>query len=140
MNEIAASDISSVSTGDSVGSVGGGMDLRNKVKQLLEIDNAILELKRKKAVLDKEKKTLTTQLLDWMKKVEVGEFGMANAVFTRRVAITKPLGKKSLIQVLKDYYKEEPEKGVAVKDYIFEHLPEKKTEKLLRFEKDNDET
>jgi len=138
MNEIAASDISSVSTA-ATGSTKGDIDLRGKVKVLLELDNAILDLKKKTAVLNKEKKVLTGQLLEWMNTVEIGEFGVANQVFTRRVAITKPLGKKSLIQVLKDYYKEEPEKGIAVKDYIFEHLPEKKTEKLLHFEKEEED-
>lgn len=137
MNEIAASDISSVSTASSAKNRGGNFDLRTKVRELLELDNEILELKKKKSILDKQKKVYTTELLDWMKSEELGELSAANTFFTRKVMITKPLGKKSLIQVLKDYFKEEPQKGEAVKDFIFENLPEKKTEKLLRFEKDD---
>jgi hypothetical protein len=90
------------------------------------------DLKKKKALLEKEKKILSNDLLTWMKSTDIGEFETADSFLYRKTIVSKPLGKKNLTTILENYFKEEPEKGQAIKDYIFENLPEKITDKLQR--------
>lgn len=111
-------------------------EMRTKIRKLLEIDNHLLDLKKKKTILEKEKKGLSKEIMEWMKSIDVMELKAQNSILKHNVRVSKPLGKKNLTSLLQSYYSEDPEKGNEIRQYIFENLPEKKTDQLKRIEID----
>jgi len=134
MQAVIADDVSSVSSETS--SKEGGktvidVDMRDKIRSLLEIDSHLLELKKKKSVLEKAKKGLSGEIMTWMKSERIFEMKTQGSILKHNETVSKPLGKKNLKALLATYFEQDPERGTAVQQYIFDNLPEKKTDKLV---------
>lgn len=133
MQAVVADDVSSVSeTSSKEGDKTViDVDMRDKIRSLLEIDSHLLELKKKKAVLEKAKKGLSSEIMTWMKAERIFEMKTQGSILKHNETVSKPLGKKNLKALLATYFEQDPEKGTAVQQYIFDNLPEKKTDKLV---------
>jgi len=134
MQAVVADDVSSVSSEASSQSGAKTViatDMRDKIKSLLEIDSHLLELKKKKTVLEKAKKALSVEIMTWMKSERIFEMKAPGATLKHNETVSKPLGKKTLKTLLATYFEQDPDKGQAVQQYIFDNLPEKKTDKLV---------
>lgn len=107
-------------------------DLMNKIKELLEIDNKIILLKREKDKLDKEKKKMSQELMAVMKQHEINSVNTKNSVLIYKAHKTRPFNKKTLQVLLSSYYKEDTETAETVKNYIFDNIPVKLTDRLTR--------
>jgi seryl-tRNA synthetase len=112
-------------------------EMRSKIRKLLEIDNHLIDLKKKKTILEKEKKALSKEIMEWMKSIDVMELKAQNSILKHNVKVSRPLGKKNLTNLLQTFFQEQPEKGEEIRQYIFEHLPEKRTDQLKRVEIDS---
>jgi hypothetical protein len=133
MQAVVADDVSSVSseTSSKDEKTVIATDMRDKIKSLLEIDSHLLELKKKKSVLEKAKKGLSGEIMTWMKAERIFEMKTQGSILKHNETVSKPLGKKNLKALLATYFEQDPERGNAVQQYIFDNLPEKKTDKLV---------
>ena len=105
-------------------------ELIHKIKHLLELDGKIIHLKKQKDILEKERKILSTELIEVMKKHELNKIDTNSGSIRHNVVKSKPLGKRNLVKLLEEFYKDD-EKAGEVSQYIFDNLKERITEKIV---------
>jgi len=105
-------------------------ELVKKIKHLLDLDGRIIHLKKQKDELDKEHKLLSAEIIEVMKKHELNKIDTNTGSIRHSVVKTKPLGKRNLIKLLEEFYKDD-EKANEVSKYIFENLKEFVSEKIV---------
>ena len=105
-------------------------ELIQKIKHLLELDGKLIHLKKQKDILEKERKILSVELIDVMKKHELRNIDTNTGAIRYNVVKTKPLGKRILVKLLEEFYKDD-EKAGEVSQYILENLKERVTEKIV---------
>ena len=106
--------------------------LVDKIKQLLNIDNQLNEIKQKKQVLDMQRKELSKELIQIMKNNEFTTLNTKTDTLQYKVTRTKTIGKQQLIALLNEYYKDDVAKAEEVKNFILDNLKERVTEHIIR--------
>lgn len=106
-------------------------DLVLKIKELLQLEEKIHVLKRQKDILDKQRKTLSAELIQVMKQHEIFQLETSNSTIRFRSNKTKPISKKILTKLLADFYKEDSQKAEEVQSFIFENIPERVNERII---------
>lgn len=105
-------------------------ELIQKIKHLLELDGKMIHLKKQKDILEKERKILSIELIEVMKKHELSKIDTNTGSIRHNVVKSKPLGKRNLVKLLEEFYKDD-EKAGEVSQYIFDNLKERITEKIV---------
>ena len=107
--------------------------LINNVKEWIKIDNEITQLKAEIKERNNKKKILTEQLVVTMKNNSIDCFDInGGALVYKKNTFKKPINGKSLLLVLKNYYKSEPEKAEDLTKHILDSRQEQVKETIKR--------
>ena len=103
------------------------------IRTWVAIDNKMLVLQKELKELRQKKKEMSSSLVDVMKDNEIDVFNIKGGqlCYSQRkskAAITK----KSLLEILSSYYKNQPQKVEEVSKYILDNREEKITEIVRR--------
>jgi|LauGreDrversion4_2_1035121.scaffolds.fasta_scaffold04803_4 hypothetical protein len=107
--------------------------LVNAIRRWVKIDNEIRALQKEKSIREKEKKIISKDLIEVMKKNEIDEFDIKDGNIsyvkqTKKVPITQ----KSLLSILNNYYGGDILKAGEMSRYILDNRAEKVVEKINR--------
>lgn len=125
------STLASTASGQEVSTIRTANDLKDRIKELLEIDTQLRTIKKEKAVLDKKKKALSKDLMGLMKEKEIDSFTTKKSVLVYKKQTRRPMNKKTISNLLQEYYRDDAEEAMEVRNYIFDNLPEKTVESLV---------
>lgn len=106
-------------------------DLKASIKELIELDARIGALNQEKKALDVQKKKLSVNLMALMKQRDIDSFDTSKTRLLYKQKTTRPIGKKTLIQLLEEYYKDDTGAAAEATHYILEHLPERTKDSLV---------
>ena len=107
--------------------------LINNVKEWIKIDNEITQLKAEIKERNNKKKILTEQLVVTMKNNSIDCFDInGGALVYKKNTVKKPINGKSLLLVLQNYYKSEPEKAEDLTKHILDSRQEQVKETIKR--------
>jgi len=107
--------------------------LVNCIKQWVKIDNEIRTLQNEQVKRKKEKKTISNDLIEVMKKNQIDCFDIKDGqlVYNKK-NVKKPITKKELIQILSTYYEGDTLKANEVTTFIDENRKEVVKETITR--------
>lgn len=107
--------------------------LIEKIREWVKIDNEIRVLQKEQNRRKAEKKRVSVELMDVMKKNEIDVFDINDGqiVYEKR-NVKKPITKTTLFTILSNYYDGDLQKAVEMKDYILENREETVQEKIVR--------
>lgn len=125
------STLASTNSGEEISTIRTTVELKDRIKELLEIDGRLRILKKEKDQLDKRKKQLSKELMGLMREKEIDSFTTKQSVLLYKKAIRRPMSKTTISNLLQEYYRDDAEEAMEVRNYIFEHLPEKTVESLV---------
>jgi hypothetical protein len=108
-------------------------ELVNNIKEWIKIDTEIIkfqnEIKERKLL----KKQLTESLMTVMKKNQIDCFDINGGSLVYKKNITKkPINAKSLMNVLQNYYKSNPDKAQELTKFILDNREESVKETIKR--------
>jgi hypothetical protein len=66
-----------------------------------------------------------------MREKEIDSFTTKQSVLLYKKATRRPMSKTTISNLLQEYYRDDAEVAMEVRNYIFEHLPEKTVESLV---------
>jgi len=125
------STLASTQSGQEVSTIRTTNDLKDRIRELLEIDGQLRVIKKEKALLDKKKKLLSKELMGLMKEKEIDSFTTKKSVLVYKKSTRRPMNKKTISNLLQEYYRDDAEEAMEVRNFIFENLPEKTVESLV---------
>lgn len=103
------------------------------VKEWMQVDNEMKGVQKRLRELREDKKELTNILIDIMRNNEIDEFDVNGGKIMYKKSIVKSsLSKKHLLASLHEYFKDKPEQGIEVTNFILENREEKVTELIKR--------
>ena len=107
--------------------------LVNCIKQWVKIDNEIRTLQNEQQKRKKEKKTISSDLIEVMKKNQIDCFDIKDGqlVYNKK-NVKKPITKKELLQILSTYYDGDILKANEVTTFIDENRKEVVKETITR--------
>jgi hypothetical protein len=107
--------------------------LVNCIKQWVKIDNEIRTLQNEQVKRKKEKKTISKDLIEVMKKNQIDCFDIKDGqlVYNKK-NVKKPITKKELLQILSTYYEGDTLKANEVTTFIDENRKEVVKETITR--------
>jgi hypothetical protein len=107
--------------------------LVNCIKQWVKIDNEIRTLQNEQVKRKKEKKTISKDLIEVMKKNQIDCFDINDGqlVYNKK-NVKKPITKKELLQILSTYYEGDTLKANEVTTFIDENRKEVVKETITR--------
>jgi hypothetical protein len=107
--------------------------LVNCIKQWVKIDNEIRTLQNEQVKRKKEKKTISNDLIEVMKKNQIDCFDIKDGqlVYNKK-NVKKPITKKELLQILSTYYEGDTLKANEVTTFIDENRKEVVKETITR--------
>lgn len=99
--------------------------LVNCIRQWIKIDNEIAALQKEINERKKNKKGISANLMDVMKKNEIECFDINDGqiLYTKR-NVKKPITKKNLLNILSKYYKGDLLKASELNDFILDNREE----------------
>jgi single-stranded DNA-specific DHH superfamily exonuclease len=107
--------------------------LVNNIKEWLKIDNDICQLKKEIKEKNNIKKSLTENLVTVMKNNAIDCFDINDgSLVYKQSKIKKPINGKSLLNVLKEYYKDAPNIAEDLTKHIMENREEHIKETIKR--------
>ena len=107
--------------------------LVNNIKEWIKLDGEITKLRSEIKEKNNKKKTLTSDLVNVMKKNEIDCFDInGGALIYKKNKIKKPINGKTLLTALKTYYKEEPEVAEELTKHIMDSREEQIKETIKR--------
>jgi len=107
--------------------------LLDNVKEWINIDNEIRQLQSAIKERRKQKKELTTNLVDTMKQNEIDVFNIPDGELIYTKSKTKtPLSKKHLLLSLSQYFKEDKNMVEQLGKYILDSRQTKEKENIKR--------
>lgn len=111
-------------------------ELINNVKEWLLIDKKINELKKEVKEHNNKKKLLTNNLVNVMKNNSIDCFDIndGSLVYKKNV-VKKPISGKSLLSILQNYYKTEPNIAEELTKHIMNNREEKVKETIKHVNK-----
>jgi len=103
------------------------------IKDWVRIDNEIRTLQQEQSKRKKEKKMISENLIEVMKKNEIDCFELNDGHLSYSKTHTKkPITKKVLLNILSTYYKEDTTKAVELNNFILENREEITKETIVR--------
>jgi len=102
------------------------------IKEWVKIDNDIRKLQKEIVQRKKDKKLLSTTLIEVMKKNEIDNFDISNGQLCyNKKNIKKPITKKTLLDILAKYYKGDLIKASETNNFILDNREETVKESLI---------
>lgn len=99
--------------------------LVSNIKEWIKIDNEIMQLKKEIKERTNKKKELSTNLVDVMKSNNIDCFDInGGSLIYKKNKIKKPISGKSLLNLLKSYYKNDEELAEEITKYVMENREE----------------
>ena len=103
------------------------------IKEWVKNDNEIRELQKQQNHRKLEKKKISVELMDIMKKNEIDCFALNDGqIQYNKKNIKKPITKKALLKILSNYYKDDESKAMDVNNFIMENREEVVKETITR--------
>ena len=107
--------------------------LVNNIKDWIKIDTEIAQLKSEIKERNNKKKLITTELVTVMKTNQIDCFDInGGALVYKKSVVKKPINGKSLMTILQNYYKEQPEVAEELTKHILDNREEKIKETIKR--------
>jgi hypothetical protein len=108
-------------------------ELVTHIRSWIQIDNEIVEMQKKIKVYREEKKKLTESLVDVMKTNEIDCFDINDGkLIYSKTKTKKALSKKTLLDALSNYFKEDVELAKEVSQHILNSREETVKENIRR--------
>ena len=103
------------------------------IKEWIQVDNQMKETQKKMRELRQDKKELSDILIDIMRNNEIDEFDVNDGkLMYKKSKVKTGISKKHLLETLHEYFKDNPEQGVEVSNFILENRQEKVKESIKR--------
>jgi len=107
--------------------------LVNKIRDWVKIDTEIAQLKAEIKERNNKKKLITTELVTVMKTNQIDCFDInGGALVYKKSVVKKPINGKSLMTILQNYYKTQPEVAEELTKHILDNREEKIKETIKR--------
>lgn len=107
--------------------------LVNKIRDWVKIDTEIAQLKAEIKDRNNKKKLITTELVTVMKTNQIDCFDInGGALVYKKSVVKKPINGKSLMTILQNYYKTQPEVAEELTKHILDNREEKIKETIKR--------
>jgi hypothetical protein len=108
-------------------------ELISSIKEWIKIDNEILKHTKEIKDMKKKQKLLTNSLVNVMKNNQLECFDInGGKILYKKSKCKKPINTKSLLNTLKTYYNETPNKAEEITDYILKNREEVIKETIRR--------
>lgn len=108
-------------------------ELINHIKDWIQIDNDILELKNKIKLLNNRKKVLSQSLLNTMKTNKIDCFDInGGSLVYKQHKVKKPINATTLLAALKSYYNNESQTAENITKHILDNREEQIKETIKR--------
>jgi hypothetical protein len=108
-------------------------ELITHIKDWIQIDNDILDLKNKIKVQNNKKKLLSQNLLTIMKTNKIDCFDInGGSLVYKQNKVKKPINGKTLLAALKSYYKDEVQTAENITKHILDNREEQIKETIKR--------
>ena len=108
-------------------------ELITHIKDWIQIDNDILELKNKIKLQNNKKKLLSQNLLTIMKTNKIDCFDInGGSLVYKQNKVKKPINGKTLLAALKSYYKDESHTAENITKHILDNREEQIKETIKR--------
>jgi hypothetical protein len=103
------------------------------VKDWVRIDNEIRLLQKELSTRKNDKKNISKDLMEVMKKNDIDCFDLKDGqlMYTKK-NVKKPITKKNLVGILSNFYKGDVEKATELNDFIMENREEVVKENIVR--------
>jgi hypothetical protein len=107
--------------------------LVQNIKQWIKLDNDITKMKAEITKCNKQKKDLTGELMKVMKENEIDCFDInGGALIYKKSTVKKPINAKSLLAVLRTFYKSDLTIAEEVAKFVLDSREEQIKETLKR--------
>lgn len=107
--------------------------LVNNIRDWIKIDTEIAQLKAEIKDRNNKKKLITTELVTVMKTNQIDCFDInGGALVYKKSVVKKPINGKSLMTILQNYYKTQPEVAEELTKHILDNREEKIKETIKR--------
>ena len=108
-------------------------ELINNIREWIKLDNDILKMKNEMKQKNAKKKELTENLVKVMKSNSIDCFDVnGGALIYKQKKTKKSISGKFLLEELQKYYKEQPELGKEIAQYVLDNRPEVVKDELKR--------
>jgi adenine-specific DNA methylase len=103
------------------------------IRDWVKIDNDIRKLQKEQNIRKKEKKILSTSLIETMKNNEINCFDINDGqIYYSKKNVKKPITKKILLELLNKYYNGDAIKANDLNDFILNNREETVNETIIR--------
>lgn len=108
-------------------------ELMNGIRNWVKTDNELLKLKSQVRELNNKKKELTDNLVEVMKHNEIDCFDIkGGSISYKKNVVKKPITGKTLMNVLSQYYKDDPSVAEELTKYVMTNREEQIKETIKR--------
>ena len=108
-------------------------ELISSIKEWIKIDNEISKYTKEIKDMKKKQKLLTNSLVNVMKNNQLECFDInGGKILYKKSKCKKPINTKTLLNTLKTYYNETPNKAEEITDYILKNREEVIKETIRR--------
>jgi len=103
------------------------------IRDWVKNDNEIRKLKEQQIIRKNANKALTTRLIEIMRSNSLDCFDINDGcILYKKTNVKKPLSKKSLFQLLNQFYKDDVEKAGQISSFLMENREEVVKERIVR--------
>ena len=103
------------------------------IREWVKNDNEIRELKKQETIRKNANKALTTNLIEIMRSNELDCFDINDGcILYKKTNVKKSLSKKTLYQLLNEYYTDDSVKASEVSNFLMEKREQVVKEKIVR--------
>jgi hypothetical protein len=107
--------------------------LVNNIKEWIKIDSEIAQLKTEIKERNNKKKLITGDLVNVMKTNQIDCFDInGGSLVYKKNVVKKPINGKSLMTILQNYYKNQPQIAEDLTKHILDNREEKVNETIRR--------
>jgi hypothetical protein len=107
--------------------------LVENIKEWVNLDNEIRELKKQEKIRKKRQCELSKSLMDIMKSNEIDEFDINQGkIVYKKKNVKKPITKKNLLEILSKYYDGDLTSASKLKTFIMDNREERMVETISR--------
>lgn len=107
--------------------------LVSTIKKWVKIDNEIRALQKEQTQRKNEKKKISNELIEVMRKNEIDCFDLNDGqICYHKKSVKKPLTQKILLSLLSDFYKGDILKASALNNFLLENREEVVHETIVR--------
>jgi hypothetical protein len=107
--------------------------LIENIKEWVNIDNEIRELKKQEKIRKKRQDELSKNLMEIMKSNEIDEFDINKGkIIYKKKNVKKPISKKNLLEILSKYYKGDLTSASKLNTFIMDNREETVVETISR--------